>query len=231
MKVSMTKKRLTKALSLGVAFGLSAVLAGTVAAQPNVNNGAAQNPPNQNPGGNGGNRPDFRNMTPEQRQQFFQQQWAAMQERNIRRTLERAGFTNQQLEDTVVAFDAYQEEGTAPLRAMAEKLVTAVSTVGTPDADVARLLKEFQDAVAKEKERRKAGRAELDKRIGYAKQPRLELVLTTLGLVGDDSLSMANLGGGGRFGGFGGGGFAGGPGGGPGGGGPGGAPANGNRQN
>lgn len=216
--IGIKQQRLIKTLALGASFGMTTMMAGVAEAQPNVGGGQGQNPPNQNPGGNQGGRGDFR-------------------ERILRGMLERSGVNTQAQQDAVLAFAREQETATQSLRVMAEKLVTAVSTLGVPDTEVARLLKDLQDAVAKEKERRKTARADLDKKINYSKQPRLEMGLTMMGLIGDDSLSMGNLGGrmfgfGGGFGGPGG--FGGGPGGGFGGpGGPGGGAgqANGGRQN
>ncbi len=232
MKDNYTRKQpLVRTLALGVAIGASAFMSGRAVAQPPAGGGQGQNPPNLNPGG-GGNRPDFRTMTPEQRQQFFDQQRAGMQERMLRGILDRSGFNNTTQQDDIVAFSKEQDKATESLQTMAEKLVTAVSTMGVPDTEVARLLKEFQDAVAKEKERRKTARAELDKKVTYTKQPRLEMTLTMFGLLSDDSLSIGGmmgrmLGGGGQ------GGAGGGRGGQGGAGGAGGAGAQGNagRQN
>ncbi len=225
-EICKKEQPLVKVLALGAAFGVSALVPGTAEAQPNVGGGQGQNPPNQNPGG--GNRPDVRTMTPEQRQQFFQDQQAARQERMIRGVMGTAGANNAAQQEAVITFSRAKDAATQSLQEMADKLVTAVSTMGVPDTEVARLLKEFQDAVAAEKERRKAARADLDKKINYSKQPRLEMMLTMLGLVGDDSLSMGNMGGR-MFGGGGPGGFGGGPGG-PGGGAAGGQ-GNAGRQN
>lgn len=191
MKENYTKKQpLVKALALGVAISASALMSGIAVAQPPVGGGQGQNPPNQNPGGN---RPDFGNMTPEQRRQFFEQRQSEMQERMLRGMMERGGFNNTAHQDAVVAFSKEQDKATEPLKAMGEKLVTAVSTMGVPDTEVARLLKEFQDAVAKEKARRKTARADLDKKISYTKQPRLEMMFTMFGLLSDDSLSMGAM--------------------------------------
>ena len=212
MKSNGTKQqkrhRLVKFLALGGAF-IAAIampcITGRAEAQPNVGGGQAQNPPNQNPGGGNGNRPDFRNMTPEQRQQFFEQQRAMMQERMLRGVMGMVGANSTAQQDAAVLYSKAQNAANESLQEMADKLVTAVSTMGVPDTEVARLLKEFQDAAAAEKERRKIARADLDKKINYSKQPRLELALTALGLLGDDSLSMGNMGarmfGGGRGGG------------------------------
>jgi hypothetical protein len=211
--------RSMKMVAMGFVLGATGVVSGLAGAQPNAGAGNAGNPPNQDPRGGGGrgNFPDLRNMTPAQRTEALRKWNDEREERNLRDTLSRAGFTQQAGQDIVVAFSKEQNAAQESLRTMAEKLVTGVSTPGVPDAEVARLLKELQDAVAKEKERRKTARTALNEKVSYTENPRLELMLTTLGLIGDDSLGLNNLTG--RFGGPGGfGGGFGGPGGGFGGG-------------
>src|SRR5687767_14028297 len=94
------KTKVGKLLTGGVVLGLA--LTGTletVQAQPDMNDAPkADNPAPQNGGrgGGGGNRPDFRNMTPEQREAWTKQRELQMQQfraENTRRSLERAGFT------------------------------------------------------------------------------------------------------------------------------------------
>ncbi|HEY0074834.1 MAG TPA: hypothetical protein VGB77_12080 [Abditibacteriaceae bacterium] len=206
--------RSMKMVAMGFVLGATGVVSGLAGAQPNAGGGNAGNPPNQDPRGGRGNFPDMRNMTPEQRREAFRKWNEEREERSLRDTLSRAGFTQQAGQDIVVAFSKEQNAAQESLRTMAEKLVTGVSTPGVPDAEVARLLKELQDAVAKEKERRKTARTALNEKLSYTENPRLELMLTTLGLIGDDSLGLNSQTG--RFGGFGGG--FGGPGGGFGGG-------------
>jgi hypothetical protein len=83
----------------------------------------------------------------------------------------------------------------------------------------------LEDATKAEKTRRQQASTDLDAKIGYSRLPRLSALLTTMGLIGDESLLLNasnNMGGmmGGPGGGFGG--RGGGPGGGfggPGGGG------------
>jgi hypothetical protein len=203
--------RSMKMVAMGFVLGATGVVSGLAGAQPNAGGGNAGNPPNQDPRGGRGNFPDTRNMTQEQRREAIRKWNEEREERNLRDTLSRAGFTQQAGQDIVVAFSKEQNTAQESLRTMAEKLVTSVSTPGVPDAEVARLLKELQDAVAKEKERRKTARTALNEKLSYTENPRLELMLTTLGLIGDDSLGLNSLTG--RFGGpggFGGGGFGGG---------------------
>ena len=196
-----------------MAVGAMLAVAGITLAQPPAGGGGlGQNPPNQTPGGGGGGRPNFGNMTPEQRDQMFKQ----FQERRVRGQLEGAGITDKATQDAVLAHSTDREKTRQTLRDLGRALVEAVSTKGTTDEKVADALKKFQDAVAAERARRAAADKALDAKIGYSKNARLLAVLTDLGMIGEDTLQVGpgNIGRGG-FGGFGG------P---PGGGGPGGPP-------
>ncbi len=212
-------------------------LAGAVSAQP-VLQGNAQNPQNLQVGGPGGRGGGFgggqggfggMQMTPEEQQQMM----AQMRENRLRRQLA-AGNADQKAQDAIIQYSKAQDEATQKIQDLMRQLVEAVSTAGTPDTKIAALLKQLEDATSAEKTRRQKARTDLDAKIGYSKLPRLSAVLTTIGLVGDESLllnstqggnmgmMMGGRGQGGPGGGFGGpgGGF-----GGPGGqGGPGGPP-------
>jgi len=201
--------------ALAIALGVTGTV---VHAQPDPGGApVGENPPNDP------QRPDFRNMTPEQRQQMMQQ----AREQMLRRTLDNSGFTSRPVQDAVVAFVKAQEQATLPLQEQSRRLIEAVSTPGIPEAQVATLLTNFQTAVAAEKARRQAARAALDAKINYSKQPRLAVLLTAMGFIGDETAMLRGIGGGmmggpGGFGGPGGrGGFGGGPGGADGGFGPG----------
>ena len=155
-------------------LALTLCLAGAAHSQPNIAApGAGQNPQNWQQGPGGGNRPDFGAMTPEQRTAFFQQMRNQMKERMIRGMMDNAAFTAKPMQDAVVAFAKTQDDAAISLQEKSRKLVEAVSTKGTPDAQIATLLKAFQDAVAAEKARRKTAQAALDTQIKYSTQPRL----------------------------------------------------------
>ncbi|HEX8235759.1 MAG TPA: hypothetical protein VF600_07360 [Abditibacteriaceae bacterium] len=216
-------------LVLGLAMGLSNI---GLHAQPGVAPPPA--PPGAPPagpgaGGPGGDLPNFRDMNPEQRQQWMEQRRVQMQQaraEGIRRMLTDAGFTQTGLQDAVVDFARVQEEATQPLREQAQRVQQALRNGGMTDAQLATLLSDFRAEVAQERTRRAAALKALDQEIGYSKQPRLDALLTMGGLIGDEASIAGVMGGrggpggpgGGRggFGGPGGGGF-GGPGGGGGG--------------
>ena len=199
--------------------GALLAMAGSALAQPPAGNGGlGQNPPNVQPGGGagGGGRPNFGNMTPEQRDQMI----AQFRERRVRGQLDGAGITDKAVQDAIVAHSVDREKTRQTLQDLGRALVEAVSTKGTTDEKIADALKKFQDAVAAERARRKGGEKALEVKISYSKSPKLLAVLTDMGLVGEETLAIGSGGGFGGRGGFGG--FGGPPGGGPPGGGPGG---------
>src|SRR4028118_703756 len=78
----------------------------------------AANPTEQQPRGGRGNRPDWRNMTPVQREQAFAQQRDAF----LRGSLDRNGITEKATQDAVVAFANAQETARRPLQEKADSL-------------------------------------------------------------------------------------------------------------
>lgn len=182
-------------------LGLTLVMSGmALHAQP----GTAPGGNNPQGGGGGGNRPNFREMTPEQRQQFMRQ----MQEQRIRGMLAPAGFTDAALQDAVIAFVNEQDKATEELQQKQRQIARAAREGGMADAQLATLLADFRAAVAAEKTRRATATTALDAKIEFSKKPRLDALLTTAGIIGDESSivdSMAGRGMGGFGGGFGGG--------------------------
>ena len=168
----------------------------------------------------GGNRPDFGNMSPEKMQQMRQQ----FMERRVRDELTRAGYGQKTIQDPVVKFVQSQMAERTRLREKSGKLRQAVAGKAS-DAQIAKLLAELRAAAQAAKAHRDLAQKQLNAKIGYSKKPRLEAVLTLAGVIGDGQL----MGGPGGFGGprgfggpggprgFGGPGGPGGPGGGPGG--------------
>lgn len=170
---------------------------------------AVQAQPGGNQGGQGGGRPDWQNMTPEQRTQMMQQ----FQEQRTRGTLQCYGVNDTKIQDTVVAYTKAQDASRQSIAEQARKVTEALGN-GTADAQVFALFNQLREMIAAEKTREQKDLATLDTLVKYSANPRLGIVLTMMGIIGDES---KYLGGGGRggFGGFGG--FGGGQGGGQGG--------------
>ena len=203
-----------KMLAAPIALGLTLALSGgALYAQPDPNEAPnAQNPPNQGPGGGGGGG-RFRNMTPEQRAQM-QQQMQQRREQGLHQVLTAARFTEAPLQNAIVDFVNQQDTAGQAVQEKARLLGQALRDPAATDAQVAPLLADFRAAVAAEKARRATALKELDADISYTKSPRLDALLTMLGIIGDESSIMGGMGGlGGGRGGMGMGGFGGGPGG------------------
>lgn len=141
-------------------------------------------PPLQN-GSN--NRPNFRNMTPEQRQQMMQERMAE----SFKTTLTGAGFTEESLQNAIVEHAQAQDTAIAPLRERNQKFSQALSAGAVNDEQAAAALKTMRELVAAEKERRTTAAAALDEKIGYSKQPKLEALLTSMGLIGDEAAVLS----------------------------------------
>jgi len=193
---------------MGLATGL---MGANLQAQPGADP-KGDNPPIPQQGG--GNRPNWRNMTPAQREQ----QAALQRERTLRRTLNQGGFTDKVLQDTILAFAKDQDKAGQLLRDQPRKINEALQNEATTDQQLAALLADFRADIAAEKDRREAALTVLDQKIGYTKKPRLDALLMTMGLTGDEMSLAGGVGGPGMGGpggrGGGGGGFGGGFGGG-----------------
>lgn len=197
----------------------------------------------------------FQNMTPEQRQQFFQQrmqqrqqqmqqQWNAMTpeqrqqftqqmeqradqraDQQVASEMQAAGITDPETMDAIKQFVADQRTARKPLLAMAKKIATSLGVKTTADEATTASLADFRKAVAADQARYDKALKDLDAKIGYSTNPKLEAFLTLIGVLGNESSAVGGanaifpnpMGGFGR-GGFGGGGFGGGGNGGPGGG-------------
>jgi Spy/CpxP family protein refolding chaperone len=171
---------------------------------------------------------NWQNMTPEQRTAAMQQ----MNEARIRRDLERYGITDARVQTNIIAYSNAQDTARNAIREQARKVTEALQN-NTPDAQLFALFGELRRLIEAEKTRSETARKTLDGLVGYSKNPRLGIVLTMMGFIGDEAnyIGGGRGGFGGGFGGFGGG--QGGPRGGQGGGqgGPRGGQGQGGQQN
>ena len=199
-------------LTLGITIGASGT---AVHAQPAANA----------PGGDQAEaqRPDFRNLTRDQREELMNRVQDFVREQTMRMMLENAGFTDKALQDNVINFANQQDQANEALREQSRKINEALRGEATPAVQLSALMNQLNTASAEAATKRTAALAALDAQIKYSTQPRLAAVLTVMGLTGDE-MAIAGAGGfggrggfGGGFGGFGGG-FGGGGFGGPGGG-------------
>ncbi len=165
-----------------MALGLALSAVGVAQAQPGAGQPMGQNPPNWNQGG-GGNRLNWRNMTPEQRAQMIAQR----REQFIRQGLTQMGFTDTTMQDALVEFVATQATAVAPLQDKQNAIMQALQNKTTTDAQFATLMTDWQTLATAEQTRRTQALKDLDTSISYSKNPRLNALLTVFGIVGDQS--------------------------------------------
>ncbi|MDQ3814606.1 MAG: hypothetical protein M3347_11735 [Armatimonadota bacterium] len=157
---------------------------GPAQAQPDPNNQPkGVNPPAQEmPFGRIGPRLWRRNAPP-------------MVETNVRARLMAAGFTDKDTQDAVVAFVVERQKARQALREQGRKMEEALRADALTDAEMLTLLHDFRATVEEEKARHKTALAALDAKTGYSKKPRLQALLTLLGIIGDEASYLNDFGG------------------------------------
>jgi hypothetical protein len=151
----------------------------TVFAQPDpANQPKGDNPPTQADW-----QKMWQNMTPEQRRQAVQ----TMTEQIVRGSLEEMGFKDAETKELVI--NAMREQSTIfePVRAQHLKVAQALMNKDTTDEQMTTLMQGLREASEKARVAREASVKTLDDRIAFSQQPRLEALLTMLGLVGNET--------------------------------------------
>lgn len=192
----MSKKTLTKWM---LGWMLAAVtLSGSYAfAQPDLNDlPKGENPPTQ-----ANWQKMWQNMTPEQRKQAIQM----VAEQIVRGSLEQMEVNDAETQDLVIAAMREQDALYDSVREAHLKVAQALlNNKNTGEEQVAKLLQDLREASEKARAARAMSIKNLDDRIAFSQQPRLEALLTMLGLVGDEtehiggvmaslSIAMGNL--------------------------------------
>lgn len=142
----------------------------------------------------------LQNMTPEARQQMEQrmQQMRAQREADrwnwVKQALTASGFTDAAGQDAVIALIKKKETGLQALQEQARQLATKLTDATVQSEAFSTELKTFRDAVAKYEEGYKADLAKFDTTYKYSTQPRLETVLTVLGVIGNETTTLGGLG-------------------------------------
>lgn len=184
-------------------LGATLATASLALAQGGPQNGAPQPGTGGGQGGFGGG--NFRNMTPEQRQQAQ----AQGRERQLRGALNQIG-EGDATQTAVLAFVKEQSDAATALQPKIAAMRAFFRGNGGDDAAIKSALADYRSAVDAARKTRDAQTADLDKQISFSTKPKLEALLTMLGVIGDETAFVANLSGearlpGGRGGGGGGG--------------------------
>lgn len=109
----------------------------------------------------------------------------AQMEARLRSLMTDMGFPDPDVQNAIVAHIAGEERALAPARQAARNLLSALRDMDAPPTRVVRLLLELRATLEAERLRRKEAQIVLDDKISYSKQPRLEALLTILGVLGD----------------------------------------------
>jgi hypothetical protein len=140
----------------------------------------------------------IQNLTPEQRQALIDrlQNGDAGQpapgpvqtvEDAQRALLNSGGITDKEVQDAIIAFVNEQNKAREPLSKQARQLSSALADPATTGDQASALLQSFRDASTQHKENYKNALAQLDAKISYTTDPRLESMLTLIGILGDES--------------------------------------------
>lgn len=155
-------------------------------AQPDPNNAPkGDNPVNRAVGGGGRNRPQFQDMTPEQRMTLMRE--------TFKRQLTRAKVTGDTQQNAVTDYVIGETQARQKLEAATLALQTGIRGTTATDAQVAGLLNDYNAAMADDKARHQKALDTLKATIDVTQFPRLEAMLTLAGLYGDAPAPTGSL--------------------------------------
>jgi hypothetical protein len=106
-------------------------------------------------------------------------------EDNVRRMLAQAGVDDAATQTAVLDYIKTDMEARGPLREQGAKIFRALREGAVTDDQLLALVTDYRAAQQAEKARREQAEANLDAKINYSKNPRLEAMLLLSGLIGD----------------------------------------------
>jgi hypothetical protein len=116
----------------------------------------------------------------------------AMFTSRIREMLTKAGFPEVATQDAIIAYIASEEEAKGALRMATRRLAGSLRREAPPER-LKDLLAEYKKANDAEKKRKETARADLDTKISFSKNPRLEAILLISGILGDNNTSRFDM--------------------------------------
>ncbi len=138
-------------------------------AQPDLNNAPkGDNPPPANRARRGGGQDNRRNP-----------------EENVRQIMAQAGVNDEATQTAILDYIKADMQARAPLREQGKSLYNAVQAGAVTNDQLLALVTDYRSAQQSETARRKEAQADLDAKINYTKNPRLEAILLLTGLIGD----------------------------------------------
>lgn len=110
--------------------------------------------------------------------------WGAPDQQENVDVMANAGITDDTVKDAIRAFVAAQQEARKPLLEMARQITLELGKADMTNEQIAARLKEFRTATAVDQKRYETALQELDTKIGYTKNARLETFLMMAGILG-----------------------------------------------
>ena len=105
----------------------------------------------------------------------------------LRQSLEEAGLDDKKLQDSVVDFAQAQDASRETLRAAAARCWDALRDPDAASEALTAALKNYQDAAAAAQAEREKSLAELDAKVHFKQNPRLQMLLRLKGLLGSEA--------------------------------------------
>jgi len=106
----------------------------------------------------------------------------------IRKMLTQAGVEDVAKQDTVLTYVREDMEARRPMREQGAKLFQALREGAVTDDQLLALVTDYRAAQEAEQVRREKAQEELDEKIKFSENPRLEAMLLLAGLIGDGAL-------------------------------------------
>lgn len=124
-------------------------------------------------------------LTPEQRQQM-QAEHVRSKVHSIKRRLTEAGFTSEAIQDTVISYYEDEQEAGVKLADNYWQLMKSMEDKASTDEQLAKQLSDFRILVQNEKARHEEAQENLRVGLRLAERPRLDGLLMSMGLTGDE---------------------------------------------
>lgn len=132
------------------------------------------NPPPPNARPQGHDRP---RMSPEEQRK--------QSEDRLREVMTTNGVTDTSTQDAVLTYLSNELEARQPLRQMGSKLYRALEDQSISDDQIKAMIADYQNAQDMEKQRRAKAQSDLEGKIHYSQNPRLEGLLMLMGVLGN----------------------------------------------
>ena len=149
-----------------------------------------------NGGNGGGNRPG-QNMTPEQRQQWMERMETRRNQQRqdwLRQAMTGSGIADATVQTSVIDYMTAQEKSTTALQEQARALSALLIKPETPDAELKTALTAYREAVAAANAKQVTDLAALDAQVKFSTQPRVETLLTLVGVLGTETTQLGGIG-------------------------------------